>query len=57
MAYLLEELPLKESLFQKGIHISKNLSIYIQEHEVDLELKENDPIYLRQALQSFNAHK
>ena len=33
------------------------MSIYLQEHEVDLEIKKNDPINLRQALQSFNAHK
>ena len=33
------------------------MSIYLQEHEVDLEIKENDPINLWQALQSFNAHK
>ena len=57
MVYLLEELPLKESLVQKGIQISKNLSIYLQEHEVDLEIKENDPTSLWQALQSVNAHK
>ena len=33
------------------------MSIYLQEHEVDLEIKENDPINLWQALQSFTAHK
>ena len=48
---------MKESTVQEETHISNNLSIYLQEHEVDLEIKENDPINLRQALQSFNAHK
>ena len=46
-----------ESTIQEENQISNNLSIYLQEHEVDLEIKEYDPINLRQALQSFNAHK
>ena len=33
------------------------MSIYLQKHEVDLEIKKNNPINLRQALQSFNAHQ
>ena len=50
-------MPLKESKVQEGTQISKNLSIYLQEHEANMEIKENDPINVRQALQSFNAHK
>ena len=50
-------MPLKEPIVQKGTQISNNLSIYLQEHEADMEIKENDPIKLRQAYQSFNAHK
>ena len=42
---------------QEEAQISNNLSIYLQEHEVDLEIKKNDTINLRQALQSFNVHK
>ena len=57
IAYPQEAAPLKESTVQEKTHISNNLSIYLQEHEVDLEIKENDPIDLQQALQSFNAHK
>ena len=48
---------MKESTVQEETQISNNLSVYLQEHEVDLEIKENDPIKLRQALQSFKAHK
>ena len=48
---------LKESIVQEETQISNNLSIYLQEHEVDLETKENDHINLRQTLLSFNAHK
>ena len=33
------------------------MSIYLQEHEANTEIKKNDPINLRQALQSFNAQK
>ena len=47
-------MPLKESTVLEETQISNNLIIYLQEHEVDLEIKENDPINLRQALQSFN---
>ena len=57
IVYPQEEASLKESTVQEETQISNNLSIYIQEHEVDLEIKKNDPINLRQALQSFNAHK
>ena len=46
-----------ESTVQEETQISNNLSIYFQEHDVDMEIKKNDPINLRQALQSFNAHK
>ena len=41
-----EEVSLKESTSQKETQISKNLSIYVQEHEADLEIKENDLINL-----------
>ena len=41
--------PTSESTIQEGAQISNNLSIYLQEHEADLEIKENDPINLRQA--------
>ena len=50
-------MPLKESTVQKGTQIPKNLSINLQEHEADLEIKENDLITLGQALPSFNAQK
>ena len=50
-------MPLKESTFLRGTQISNNLSIYLQEHEADMEIKENDPINLWQTLQSFNAYK
>ena len=48
---------MKESIIQEETQISNNLSVYLQEQKVDLEIKENDPINLRQALQSFKAHK
>ena len=57
IAYLQEGAPLKESTVQEETHTSNNFSIYLQEHEIDLGMKEYDPINLRQALQSFNAHK
>ena len=47
----------KQSVVEKGTQILNRLSIYLQEHEADLEIKENDLINLQQALQSFNAHK
>ena len=46
-----------ESTIEKGSQILNNFCIYLQEHEANLEIKENDNINLRQALQSFNAHK
>ena len=57
IVYPQEETSLKVSTVQEETQISNNFSIYLQEHEVDLEMKENDPVNLRQALQSFNAHK
>ena len=57
IAYPQEEAPLKEFRIQEKTQISNNLSIYLQEHEVDMEIKENDPNNLWQALQSFSAHK
>ena len=57
IGYPQEEASLKESIFQEQTHIFNSLSIYLQEHEVDLEIKKINPINLRQALQSFNAHK
>ena len=41
IAYPQEEVPLKESTVQEETQISNNLSIYLQEHEVDLEIKGN----------------
>ena len=55
--YPQEEAPLKESTIREATQISNNLSIYLQEHEADMEIRENDPINLWQVLQSFNAHK
>ena len=57
IAYPQEEVSLKETTIQKGTQIPNILSIYLQELEADLEIKENDHIILRQALQSFYAHK
>ena len=57
IAYPQEEVLLKESTIQRGTKISNNLSSYLPEDEADLEIKENDRINLRQALQSFYAHK
>ena len=57
IAYPQEEVSLNQSTIQKGTQIPKNLIIYLQEHEADMEIKENDLINLWQALQSFNAHK
>ena len=39
IAYPQEEAPLKESIVQAKTHILNNLSIYLQEHEVDMEIK------------------
>ena len=39
-----------QSTVQMGTQISNNLSTYLQEHEIDLEIKENDAINLWQAL-------
>ena len=57
ISYSQEEVSSRESTTEKGSQISNNFCIYLQEHEVDLEINENDPINLRQVLQSFNAHK
>ena len=57
IAYAQEEVLLKESIVQRGTEISNSLSLYLQAHEADLEIKENDPINLRQASQCFNANK
>ena len=57
IVYPQEETSLKESTVQEETQISNNLIVYLQEHEVDLEIKENDPTNLQQALQSFTAHK
>ena len=37
--------------------LMKNILLDVLSKEVDLEIKENDPINLWQALQSFHAHK
>ena len=47
IVYPQEEAPLKEFTVQEETQILNNLSIYLLEHEVDLEIKENDPINLR----------
>ena len=39
IAYPHKEAPLKESTVQEETQISNNLSIYFQEHDVDLEIK------------------
>ena len=46
IAYPQEEVSFKESTVQKGSQILNNLSIYLQEHEADLKIKENDFINL-----------
>ena len=46
IAYPQKGASLKESTVQEETQISNNLSIYLQEHEVDLEIKEYDPINL-----------
>ena len=38
--------------FRMSIYI-----VFLQEHEVDINLTKDDPINLQQALQSFNSHK
>ena len=53
IAYPQEGVPLKESTVQEETQISNNLSIYLQEHEVDLERKENDPIKCTTSLAEF----
>ena len=37
--------------------IPDNYTVFLQEHEVDVNLAEDDLINLQQALQSFNYHK
>ena len=40
--YSQEEVSSRESTTEKGSQISNNFCIYLQEHEVDLEINEND---------------
>ena len=50
IVYPQEEAPLKEYAVQEKPQISNNLSIYLQEQEVDLEIRENGPINLWQVV-------
>ena len=52
-----QEVPLKRSTRERRSVIPNYYIVFLQEHEVDVNLAEDDPINLQQALQSSNSHK
>ena len=50
-------MPLRRSTRERRSAIPVDYMVFLQEHEVDVNLAEDDPINLQQALQSSNSHK
>ena len=52
-----QEVPLRRSTRERRSAIPDDYIVFLQEHEVDVNLVEDDPINLQQVLQSSNSHK
>ena len=52
-----QEVTLKRSTRERRSEIPDDYIVFLQEHEVDVNLAEDDPINLQQVLQSSNSHK
>ena len=52
-----QEVPLRRSTRERRNAIPDDYIVFLQEHEVDVNLAEDDPINLQQVLQSSNSHK
>ena len=52
-----QEVPSRRSIRERRSAIPDDYIVFLQEHEVDVFLAEDDPINLQQALQSSNSHK
>ena len=52
-----QEMSLRRSTRERRSAMPDDYIIFLQEHEVDVNLAEDDPINLQQALQSSNSHK
>ena len=52
-----QEVPLRRSTRERRSAIPDDYIVFLQEHEVDVNLAEDDPINLQQVLQSSNSHK
>ena len=50
-------MPLRRSTRERRSEILDDYIVFLQEHEVDVNLAEDDPINLQQALHSSNSHK
>ena len=48
---------LRTSIRERRSEIPDDYIVFLQEHEVDVNLLEDDPINLQQALQGSNSHK
>ena len=52
-----QEVPLRRSTRERRSAILDDYIIFLQENEIDVNLVEDGPINLQQALQSYNSHK
>ena len=52
-----QEVPLRRSIRERRNAIPDDYIVFLQEHEVDVNLEEDDPINLQQVLHSSNSHK
>ena len=50
-------MPIRRSTREKRAAISSDYVVYLQEHEFDVGMLENDPINFQQAMQDSNSHK
>ena len=50
-------MPIRRSTREKRSAISSDYVVYLQEHEFDVGMLENDPINFQQAMQNSNSHK
>ena len=51
------EVPIRRSTREKMAAISSDYVVYLQEHEFDVGMLENDPINFQQAMKDSNSHK
>jgi hypothetical protein len=52
-----ELVPLKRSTKERRSVISNNYIVFLQENKFNIGMMEDDPLTLRQALESVNSHK